>query len=70
MKDYVEFLKWLHKKGIPFREGWIKLELQTTWVLVFKPLINSHCLISNDFSDSLVLCAFLEKDFLVQVLML
>jgi hypothetical protein len=21
MKDYVEFLKLLHKKGIPFREG-------------------------------------------------
>jgi hypothetical protein len=21
MKDCVEFLKWLHKKGVPFREG-------------------------------------------------
>jgi hypothetical protein len=22
IKDCVEFLKWLHKKKIPFREGW------------------------------------------------
>jgi hypothetical protein len=22
MKDCVEFAKWLHKKGIPFREEW------------------------------------------------
>jgi hypothetical protein len=38
MKDRVEFLKWLHKKGISFREGWTKLELQTAWVLSFQAI--------------------------------
>jgi hypothetical protein len=28
MKDCVEFLKWLQKKEIPFRDGWKKLGLQ------------------------------------------
>jgi hypothetical protein len=27
MKDCMEFLKWLHKKGIPFREGWTNKSL-------------------------------------------
>jgi hypothetical protein len=39
---------------------------------MFKPLGDSHYVISNGFSDSLVLCfscAFLEKDFLVKTLM-
>jgi hypothetical protein len=39
---------------------------------MFKPLGDSHYVISNVFSDSLVLCflcAFLEKDFLVKTLM-
>jgi hypothetical protein len=39
---------------------------------MFKPLRDSHYVISNGFSDSLVLCfscVFLEKDFLVKTLM-
>jgi hypothetical protein len=36
---------------------------------MFKPLRDSYYVISNGFSDSLVLCAFLEKDFLVLLML-
>jgi hypothetical protein len=43
MKDCAEFLKWLHKKGIPFREGMNKIRIANSMSTnFFKPLIDSH----------------------------
>jgi hypothetical protein len=43
MKDCAGFLKWLHKKGIPFREGMNKIRIANSMSTnFFKPLIDSH----------------------------
>jgi hypothetical protein len=72
MKDCVEFLKWLYKKGIPFREWWT-IRVVNIMSTIFQDIerlsfCNKQWLLW--FISLMSLCAFLENDFLVQVLML
>jgi hypothetical protein len=58
--ECVEFLKWLHRKGIPLRQGWtirnvneMSAKIKAIEALLF--------VISNDFYDSLVWCPYVPS---------
>jgi hypothetical protein len=60
MKDCVKFLKWLHRKGIPFKEWWTIRVVNNTSI-GFSSHWKTHFVISNDFYDSLVWCFHLSS---------